>query len=100
MAMVTWEYEDEIYCMLPTEDGAGEDWSVFYELSQARMVPAAAGGTATAAPGATVVTVRMYAAEEEKPPGVWFAGGQELPFAVLKHFIDLVAPQVGESGEA
>jgi hypothetical protein len=60
----------------------------YHELSEARAVPASPD---TAVPGPTAVTVKIYPRVEGKPSSVYFDGHQEIPFAVLKHFTDLVA---------
>lgn len=92
MAMVTWEFDDDIYCMLTTHDLFGDERVTYHELSEARTVPAPAGdpGPGTPAPGPTAVTVKIHPPAEGKPPTVYFDGHQTIPFAVLKHFTDLV----------
>lgn len=96
MAMATWEFDDGIYCALTTYDGFGEDQVIYHELSEARVIPASAASsdTATAAPGPTAVTVKIYSPEEGKPPSVYFDSHQTIPFAVLKHFIDGVTAAI------
>ncbi|ROR37404.1 hypothetical protein EDD39_5544 [Kitasatospora cineracea] len=53
---------------------------------------------ASPAPGPTAVTVVVYAAEEEKPPEVYFDATQTLPFAALQHFVALVASRLDSTG--
>ncbi|MFI2206732.1 hypothetical protein ACH47Z_39635 [Streptomyces sp. NPDC020192] len=92
MSLRTWDYDGDLYCSLTTKTGAGEGLTTHFELSEARMVP---GGTpsmpASPAPGPAAVTVVVYAPEEEKPAEVFFDETQTLPFAVLQHFVTIVA---------
>jgi hypothetical protein len=96
MAMVTWEFDESIYCMLSTHDGFGDERVTYHELSEARTVPAPAGDASpgTAVPGPTAVTVKIYPPAEGKPPSVYFDGHQAIPFTVLKHFTDLVTADI------
>lgn len=99
MSLLIWDYDGDLYCALTTETGVGEDRTIHFELSEARMVP---GGNpsapATPAPGETAVTVLVYAPEEEKPAEVYFDMTQTLPFAVLHAFIATVASQLPNTG--
>jgi hypothetical protein len=98
MSLLTWDYDGDLFCALTTETGAGDGRMTHYELSEARMVP---GGTPSAqaspAPGPAAVTVVVYAPEEEKPAEVYFDATQTLPFAVLQHFIALVASHLAST---
>ncbi|MEU7785030.1 hypothetical protein [Amycolatopsis sp. NPDC049159] len=93
---MTWEFDGGLYCAAATETGVGEDRTTYFELSEARTVPASAAMPASPAPGPTAVTVVVYAPEEEKPADVFFDGEQTLPFVVLQHFVEIVASQAGE----
>lgn len=96
MAMVTWEFDDGIYCMLSTHDGFGDDRVTYHELSEARTVtaPADDASPGTAAPGPTAVTVKIYPPVEGKSPSVYFDGHQAIPFAVIKQFTNLVTADI------
>ncbi|MFD3487851.1 hypothetical protein [Streptomyces sp. NPDC058665] len=95
MSLLTWDYDGDLFCTLTTETGAGEGRMTHFELSEARMVPGGASSvSASPTPGPTVVTVLAYAPEEEKPAEVYFDATQTLPFAVLQHFVELVASQL------
>ncbi|MDG4857012.1 hypothetical protein P8605_02360 [Streptomyces sp. T-3] len=95
MSLLTWDYDGDLYCALTTETGVGEDRTIHFELSEARMVPGGDPSTpATPAPGVTAVTVLVYAPEEEKPAEVYFDTAQTLPFAVLQHFVTTVASRL------
>lgn len=93
MSLLTWEHDGELFCALTTETGAGADRTVHFELSEARTVP-----PASPAPGPAAVTVVAYAAEEDKPPVVFFDAAQTLPFAVLQHFVATVARRLPSAG--
>ncbi|MFG1953578.1 hypothetical protein [Micromonospora sp. NPDC048830] len=95
MPMVTWEYDGAVYCAMSTEVVTGEGPITAHELSEARLIPpASAAATASPAPGPAAVTVVAYDPEEEKPPMVSFDAGEAVPFAVLRHFVALVAATV------
>ncbi|WP_279638450.1 hypothetical protein [Kitasatospora cineracea] len=99
MSFLTWDCEGDLFCALTTVTGSAEDLMTHFELSEARMVPG--GGPsmpASPAPGPTAVTVVVYAAEEEKPPEVYFDATQTLPFAALQHFVALVASRLDSTG--
>ncbi|MFJ3659329.1 hypothetical protein ACIPPM_02550 [Streptomyces sp. NPDC090119] len=99
MSLLTWDYDGDLFCALTTETGATEGRMTHFELSEARMVPGGASSVpASPAPGPTTVTVLVYAAEEEKPAEVYFDGNQTLPFAVLQHFVALVASRLESTG--
>ncbi|UWE10737.1 hypothetical protein [Actinacidiphila bryophytorum] len=92
MSLLTWDYDGDLYCVLTTETGAGEDRTTHVELSEARMVATGApAAPASPAPGPAAVTVVVYAPEEEKPAEVVFDGAQTVPFAVLERFVATVA---------
>lgn len=40
----------------------------------------------------------VYAPEMEKPPQVYFDKTQSLPFAVLEHFVTIVAARLASTG--
>ncbi|MER6161435.1 hypothetical protein ABT147_38900 [Streptomyces sp. NPDC001868] len=99
MSLLTWDYDGDLFCALTTETGAGEGRTTHFELSEARMVPGRAPSMpASPAPGPTAVTVLVYAPEEEKPAEVYFDATQTLPFAVLQHFVALVASRLASTG--
>ena len=99
MSLLTWDYDGDLFCALTTETGAGEGRMTHFELSEARMGPG--GASPTPVPpvlGPTAVTVIAYAPEEEKPAEVYFDATQTLPFAVLEHFVALVASHMASTG--
>ncbi|MGW2883428.1 hypothetical protein ACWDBP_46240 [Streptomyces sp. NPDC001233] len=99
MSLMTWDYNGDLYCVLSTETGAGDGRVCHFELSEARVVPGGVPSVpASPAPGPTAVTVVVYAPEEEKPPMVFFDEAHTLPFAVLQHFVAIVASQLGGTG--
>lgn len=99
MPLLTWDYDGDLFCALTTETGAGEGRMTHFELSEARMVPGRTSSMPTSpAPGPTAVTVLVYAPEEEKPAEVYFDVTQTLPFAVLQHFVALVASRMENTG--
>ncbi|MGW3952431.1 hypothetical protein ACWEKM_16235 [Streptomyces sp. NPDC004752] len=99
MSLLTWDYDGDLYCALTTETGAGEGRTTQFELSEARIVPGGAPALpASPAPGPAAVTVVAYAPEEEKPAEVFFDETQTLPFAVLQHFVAIVASRLASTG--
>ncbi|MFC1407428.1 MULTISPECIES: hypothetical protein [Streptacidiphilus] len=99
MSLLTWDYEGELFCALTTVTGTAEGRMTHFELSEARMVPGGAPSVpASPAPGPTAVTVLVYAPEDEKPAEVYFDTMQTLPFAVLQHFVALVASRLESAG--
>lgn len=96
MSLVTWEFDDGLFCASATETGLGADRTTYFELSEARTVPGTASVPASPAPGPAAVTVVVYAPEEEKPADVCFDGTQTLPFVVLQRFVEIVAARTGE----
>ncbi|WP_143684052.1 hypothetical protein [Streptomyces diastatochromogenes] len=99
MSLVTWDYDGDLYCALSTETGAGDGRISYFELSEARMLPGGAPSVpASPAPGPTAVTVVVYAPEEQKSPMVSFDEAQTLPFAVLQHFVAIVASRLESTG--
>ncbi|MFF9483376.1 hypothetical protein [Streptomyces sp. NPDC014676] len=99
MSLLTWDYDGDLFCALTTETGAGEGRMTHFELSEARMGPGGASSTPVPpVPGPTAVTVIAYAPEEEKPAEVYFDATQTLPFAVLQHFVALVASHMASTG--
>ncbi|MFS0696301.1 hypothetical protein [Streptomyces nitrosporeus] len=99
MSLLTWDYDGDLFCALTTETGASEGRMTHFELSEARMVPGGASSVpASPAPGPTAVTVVVYAPEEEKLAEVYFDATQTLPFAVLQHFVTLVASRLASTG--
>ncbi|MFF0554188.1 hypothetical protein ACFYUL_35050 [Streptomyces sp. NPDC004311] len=99
MSLLTWEYEGDLFCAHTTKTGTTENRTTHYELSEARTVPAGApSAPASPTPGPTAVTVLVYAPAEEKPPEVSFDTTQTLPFAVLQHFMTLVASHMESTG--
>ncbi|WP_406465040.1 hypothetical protein OH768_53855 [Streptomyces sp. NBC_01622] len=99
MSLLTWDYDGDLFCALTTETGAGEGRMTHFELSEARMVPGRSSSLpASPVPGPTAVTVLVYAPEEEKPAEVYFDATQTLPFAVLQHFVALVASRLASTG--
>lgn len=99
MSLLTWDYDGDPYCALTTETGAGEGRTTHFELSEARMVPGRAPAMpASPAPGPAAVTVVAYAPEEEKPAEVFFDETQTLPFAVLQHFVAIIASRLASTG--
>lgn len=98
MSLLTWDYDGDLFCALTTETGADEGRMTHYELSEARMVPGGAPSmSASPAPGPAAVTVLVYAPEEEKPAEVYFDATQTLPFAVLQHFVELIASRLAST---
>ena len=89
--METWQFDDGTFCMLSTGDGLGDERVTYHELSEARTVP---GNPGAVVPGPTAVTVKIYSPAEGKPPSAYFGDHQEIPFAVLHHFMDLVAARL------
>jgi hypothetical protein len=96
--MVTWEHDGETYCVLTSDVGTGEGRVTCYELSEARWVLASGPGDRSPVAGPAVVTVTVYAPEEDKPPVVRFDGPQEVSLAVLQHFMALIASELKPTG--
>ncbi|WP_420078051.1 hypothetical protein ACN6AT_01120 [Streptomyces sp. JL4002] len=95
MSLLTWEYEGDLFCALTTETGTTENRTTHYELSEARAIPAGTPSAPTLpTPGPTAVTVLVHPPAENKPPEVYFDATQTLPFAVLQHFVTLVASRL------
>jgi hypothetical protein len=92
VVMVTWEFDEGTYCALSTRVDESEGRACYYELSEARSLAGVA--FAQVVPGPAAVTVKVYAPEAEKPPSVYFDTRQEVPFAVLRHFVDLVTAEL------
>ena len=91
-----WEQDGDRFCMQVT----GTDNARYFELSEARPAPSSWSETLHASvflPGQAAVTVKVYHPDEEKPPSVYFATEQELPFEVLQRFVELVATSLQDA---
>ncbi|MFD7729118.1 hypothetical protein ACFV6F_01865 [Kitasatospora phosalacinea] len=99
MSLTTWSHDGDLYCALFTETGVDGSRVGHFELSEARLVPSGSPAVPDSpAPGPTAVTVVVRALEPEDQPVVFFGDGPTLPFAVLQHFVAVVAARLEGAG--
>ncbi|WP_033217849.1 hypothetical protein [Kitasatospora phosalacinea] len=98
MSLTTWSHDGDLYCALFTETGVASGRVRHFELSEARLVPSGTPAVPDSpAPGPTAVAV---VAQElaEGPPTAFFSDGHTVPFAVLQHFVTMVAARLEGAG--
>ncbi|MFD0567642.1 hypothetical protein ACFQ2M_41020 [Kitasatospora saccharophila] len=99
MSLTTWSHDGGLYCALFTETGVDGSRLGHFELSAARLVPSGIPSVPDSpAPGPTALTVVAPALDPGDQPVVFFGDGPTLPFAVLQHFVAMVAARLEGAG--
>jgi hypothetical protein len=93
---VVWEYAGAEYAMVPVQEGNG--W--YFQLCTAAAAEraAATGLTGTLPPGERLLMVSFRDEDPVDGPMLWDDQAGDLPFVVVRRFLDEVAGRLGELG--